>query len=140
MKKVSIQCIRLADVKASPIRRESFPPELSRRIEATYREIGHYQEPTLEQWELGFMRETNPENEVAVWEVLAKAFRSYRQKCWKGGRLKRREAQQIIAHLCMISMGQPLAILKADAVTKRQLYQCFLDAGGVPVLPIVLRA
>src|SRR5437870_2838057 len=96
MKNVTVQLIRLADLKAAPIRCESFSPELSQRIEVTYREIGHYQEPTLEQWELGFMRETNPESEVAIWEVLAKAFRLYRQKCWKGGKLKKRQAQQII--------------------------------------------
>jgi hypothetical protein len=138
--KVSVQQVRLSELRPGTIRHESFSPELSQRIAATYREIGHYQEPTLEQWELGFMRDANPEGEVAVWEVFAKAFRLFKQKCWKSGRMKRQQAREIISILCLISAAQPLAMIRGNAVLKRQLLQCFRAVGGVATLPIVVSA
>jgi hypothetical protein len=138
--KVSIEPVCFSDIQQAPIRHESLANDLMPRIEATYRAIGHYQCPSLEQWELGFMRDTNPESEVAVWEVLAKAFQLYKQKCWKGGRLKRKRASQIIAALSMISWGQPLSMIKENAAVSRQLLQCFNNAGGVAEFPILVNA
>lgn len=137
--KLSIETVRFSQIRPAPIRHESLPADLLPRIEATYRAIGHYQCPSLEQWELGFMRDTNPEGEVAVWEVLAKAFHIYKQKCWKGGRLKRKRASQIIAALSMISWGQPLSMIKENAAVSRQLLQCFNNAGGVAELPVMVQ-
>jgi hypothetical protein len=138
--RTSIKLVRLSDIHQAPIRHQSLAKDLMPRIEATYRAIGHYQCPSLEQWELGFMRDTDPESEVAVWEVLAKAFQFYKQKCWKGGRLKRKRASQIIAALSMISWAQPLSMIKENAAVSRQLLQCFNNAGGVAELPIMQKA
>lgn len=76
------------------------------------------------------MGDMNPESEVAIWEVLAKAFQLFKQKCWKGKRLRREQAKSIISTFSLISMGQPLAMIKGNGVVKRQLLQCFQNASG----------
>jgi hypothetical protein len=115
------------------------PADLLPRIEATYRQVGHYIEPSLEQWELGFMRDMNPEGEVNHWEVFARAFQTYKQKCCKGKRIRREQARDIIRILSLISMAQPLARIHGNAVVKRQLLQCFTNAGGVAQLPMMVK-
>jgi hypothetical protein len=138
--KVRIESVHLSDIKRAPLRHEQLADDLLKRIEATYRAIGHFHCPTLEQWELGFMEDMNPESEVAIWEVLAKAFQLYKEKCWKSGRLKRERARKLVAALTMISWGQPLAMIKENAVVRRQLLQCFHNAGGVAELPVIVKA
>ena len=137
--KVSVETVRLSDIQQGPIQHESLPEDLMPRIEATYRAIGHYQCPSLEQWELGFMGDMIPEGEVAIWEVLAKAFQLFKQKCWKGKRLRREEAKSIISTLSLISMGQPLAMIKGNGVVKRQLLQCYQNVSGFAKPLVILK-
>ena len=42
-------------------------PELLEHIQAVFDVIGPYLDTTLEQFEIGFMRDMHPESEVAVW-------------------------------------------------------------------------
>ena len=45
--------------------------------------VGHYIEPTLEKWELGFMREWHVVKEVMIWHRFAFAFVTYhRRELW----------------------------------------------------------
>jgi hypothetical protein len=53
-------------LRPGPIRNESLPPELLEQIKAVFDVIGPYINMTLEQFEIGFMRDMHPENEVAL--------------------------------------------------------------------------
>jgi len=44
-------------IKPGPIRNESLPPEMLERIKAVFDLIGPYLNMTLEQFEIGFMRD-----------------------------------------------------------------------------------
>ena len=52
-------------LRPGPIRNESLPPELLEQIKAVFDVVGPYISMTLEQFEVGFMRDTHPESEVA---------------------------------------------------------------------------
>ena len=53
-------------LRPGPIRNESLPAELLGRIKAVFDVIGPYLNMTLEQFEVGFMRDMHPESEVAL--------------------------------------------------------------------------
>ena len=53
--------------RPGPIRHESLPPDLLGQIRAVYDVIGPYLGMTLEEFEIGFMRDMHPEREVALW-------------------------------------------------------------------------
>jgi hypothetical protein len=59
------QRIDARKLRPGPIRHESLPPELLERIAAAFGVIGPYTGMTLEQFEVGFMRDMDPESEVA---------------------------------------------------------------------------
>jgi hypothetical protein len=56
-----------SQLRPGPIRNESLPPEVLDQIKAVFDVIGPYIDMTLEQFELGFMRDMHPESEVALW-------------------------------------------------------------------------
>jgi hypothetical protein len=56
-----------SQLRPGPIRHQSLPPDLLKPIQAVYKVIGPYLDTTLEQFEIGFMRDMHPESEVAVW-------------------------------------------------------------------------
>jgi hypothetical protein len=49
-------------LRPGPIRHESLPPVLLQRIGAVFGVIGPYTGMTLEQFEVGFMRDMHPES------------------------------------------------------------------------------
>jgi hypothetical protein len=61
-------------LRPGPIRHESLPPELLALIGAVFEVVGPYLHFTLEQFEVGFMRDAHPEREVTLWCRIAKAW------------------------------------------------------------------
>jgi hypothetical protein len=61
-----IEDIDPKQLRPGPIRNESLPPELLEQIKAVFDVIGPYINTTLEQFEVGFMRDMHPESEVAL--------------------------------------------------------------------------
>jgi hypothetical protein len=53
-------------LQPGPIRHESLSPELLERITAVFDLIGDYLGVTLQQFEIGFMRDMHPESEVVA--------------------------------------------------------------------------
>lgn len=51
-----------SQLRPGPIRHGSLPPKLLEQIEAVYDLIGPYINMTLEQFEIGFMRDMHPQN------------------------------------------------------------------------------
>lgn len=68
------------ELQPGPILHKSLPAELLERIEAIYGVIGPYIDTTLEQFEIGFMRDVNPGIEVAIWCNITTAWLDYHEK------------------------------------------------------------
>lgn len=66
-------------LRPGPIRNESLPPNLLNKIKAVFDIIGPYLGMTLEQFEIGFMRDLNPESEVALWCNITMAWLAYHE-------------------------------------------------------------
>ncbi len=73
------QNIDPSKIRIGPIRHESLSPELLERISAVYEVIGPYLDTNLEKFELNFMRDSHPENEVAIWMSITAAWISYHE-------------------------------------------------------------
>src|SRR5438477_10583190 len=83
----------------------SLPPELLEQIKAVYDVIGPYVGTTLEQFEIGFMRGTNPESEVALWCRITAAWLAYHEKSLNGQELSDEDEKKLLAALIAIPTG-----------------------------------
>lgn len=59
--------VKLSQIRPGPIRNESLPQDLLDQIKAIYDVIGPYFGKTLEQFEIDFMRDSDPQSEIAIW-------------------------------------------------------------------------
>jgi hypothetical protein len=57
-------------LKSGPIRHETISDDLLERVRVIYDGIRDFYGSTLEQFEIGFMRDSHPEKEIAVWERI----------------------------------------------------------------------
>jgi hypothetical protein len=109
-----------------PIRHESLPPELLERINEVFEIIGPYVNMTLEQFEVGFMRDLHPESEVALWYSIAAAWLDYHEKFLGGGELAVEGERKLLAALIAISTGvEDLSKLGVPAQVGRRLLECY---------------
>jgi hypothetical protein len=67
-------------LRPGPICNKSLPSELLEQIKALFDLIGPYINLTLEQFEIGFMRDMHPESEVALWCSITAAWLAYHEK------------------------------------------------------------
>src|SRR6476659_6956030 len=79
-KKPTKKRVNPSELKEGPIRHPVLSPELLEQIGAAYEAVGPYLGTTLEQFEIGFMRDMHPEREVATWSNIAAAWHSYHEK------------------------------------------------------------
>jgi hypothetical protein len=109
-----------------PIRHESLPPELLERIKEVFDIIGPYVNMTLEQFEVGFMRDMHPESEVALWCSIAAAWFDYHEKFLGGRDLGVEEERKLLAALISISTGvEDPGKLGMPAKVGRRLLACY---------------
>ena len=92
-------------VRPGPIRNESLPPELLEHIRAVYDVVGPYLGTTLEQFEVGFMRDMHPDSEVAIWCSITATWIAYHEKYHGGEVLPDDEEKKMIGALTAISTG-----------------------------------
>jgi hypothetical protein len=69
-----------SEIRPGPIQHEHLPDLLQDISRWTFSVVGRYVVPTLEQWELGFMRDVHVEREVLNWHRLAFAFITYHRR------------------------------------------------------------
>ena len=67
--------VDIASLCAGPLLHTSLDDKLLERIDTIYEEFQPYLEMTQEQFEIGFMRDNNPEKEVELWEDLVITYR-----------------------------------------------------------------
>lgn len=121
-------------LQPGPIRHKSLPPELLERIEAVYGVIGPYFGTTLEQFEIGFMRDMQPEIEVAIWCSITAAWLAYHEKYLNDEPLPDEQERELIGALIAISTGvEDVASLNVPEEVGRRLLECYdkLGEGGM---------
>ena len=75
-----VRMLRKCDIAPGVIQHTELPDYLLDLIRWTYTVVGRYVRPTLEQWELGFMRDVHVEREVMFWLRTAYAFVTYHRR------------------------------------------------------------
>jgi hypothetical protein len=92
----------------------------------TYRVVGRYIQPTLEQWELGFMRDRNVQTELQFWHRAAFGFITYHQR--RGLALRSDpEEQQLVGALVELASEAPR---DGKSDEKTFIRQCFAAPDG----------
>ena len=115
-------------LRPGPIRNESLPPELLEQIKAVFDVIGSYLNMTLEQFEIGFMRDMHPESEVALWCSITAAWLANHEKYRGDEALPDEEERHMLGALIAISTGvDDVARLNVPAEVGRRLLQCYDD-------------
>jgi hypothetical protein len=107
------------------------PPDLLGQIRAVYDVIGPYVGMTLEQFEIGFMRDMHPAREVAVWCGIAKAWLAYHEDYLGNETLPDEEERKLLGALVAISTGvEDVSKLNVPVEVGRRLVQCYADPAG----------
>ena len=118
------------DLRPGPLRNESLPPELLEHVQAVYDVIGVYVSNSLEQFEIGFMRDAHPESEVAVWCSITAAWIAYHEQHLGDELLPDEDEEKLIAALISISTGvEDSTVLGVPEGIGRKLLACY-DALG----------
>lgn len=115
-------------LRPGPIRNESLPPELLERIKNVFDVIGPYINMTLEQFEVGFMRDMHPEREVALWCGITTAWLDYHEKYLNSETLPDDQERPILSALIAISTGiGDVTKLKVPHEVGCRLVECYAD-------------
>ncbi len=104
--------IDLSRLGPGAIRNESLSPKLLEHIAAIYDVVGPYLGTTLEQFEIGFMRDTHPEDEVAVWCSITAAWIAYHEQYLNDEFLADEDENKLLTALISISTG----VVKVNAL------------------------
>lgn len=64
-------------IQPGPIQHQQLSPVLLKEIKRLWDTVGKFICGTLEQWEIGFMREPDPESEVKAWQRIERATNRY---------------------------------------------------------------
>jgi hypothetical protein len=115
-------------LRPGPIRHGSLPAELLGQIRAVFDVIGPYIGMTLEQFEIGFMRDRHPESEVALWRRITKAWLAYHEDFLGNETLPNEEERKLVGALIAISTGiEDVSKLNVPVEVGRRLVQCYDD-------------
>ena len=117
-----------SQLRPGQIRHGSLPPELLEQIKAVYDVIGHYIGTTLEQFEISFMRDTDPESEVALWCRIVAAWLVYHEKFLEDETLPDEDERKMLGALIAIPTGvEDVSKLSVPVEIGRRLLQCYDD-------------
>ena len=115
-------------LRPGPIRHGSLSPELLDQIKAVFDVIGQYLGMTLEEFEIGFMRDMHPESEVALWFRITKAWLAYHEDFQGNETLPNEEERKLLGALIAISSGiEYVSKLNVPVEVGRRLVQCYDD-------------
>jgi hypothetical protein len=118
-------------LRPGPIRHRSLPPQLLEQIKAVFDVIGPYIAITLEQFEIGFMRDMHPESEVALWCRITKAWLAYHEDFLGNVTPPNEEERKLLGALIAISTGiEDVSKLGVPVEVGRRLLECYDDPAG----------
>jgi hypothetical protein len=72
--------VKIKDLQPGPIQHKNLHPLEQDLTAWSYAVVGRWQCPTLEQWELGFMRDIHKGQEIIGWHRIACAFITYHRR------------------------------------------------------------
>ena len=117
-------------IRPGPIRNESLPTELLEQVRAMYDVLGPYLDTTLEQFEIGFMRDMLPEIEVAVWCSITAAWIAYHEQYHGGDCLPGDDEKKVLSALIAISAGvEDVNAVGVPVEVGRKLLACYDELG-----------
>lgn len=123
--------VDLSQLRPGPICHESLPPALLEQIQTVFDVIGPYIGMTLEQFEVGFMRDMHPESEVALWCRITKAWLAYHEDFLQSQTQPDEERRKLLGSLIAISTGmEDVLKLNMPAEVARRLVQCYQNPAG----------
>jgi hypothetical protein len=123
--------VDLSQLRPGQIRHESLPPALLQQIQAVFDVIGPYINMTLEEFEIGFMRDMHPEREVALWCRITKAWLAYHEDFLENQTQPDEEERKLLGALIAISTGmEDVSKLNVPAEIGRRLVQCYENPAG----------
>jgi len=105
--------VNIDKVKPGRIRQESLPDDLLQRIRAIHTAVKGVYDQTLEQMELNFMRDSDPEGEIALWEKLVAGMEK------AAAAMPKLDRKIILRTLLAYSMGALSKKELADATVKK---------------------
>src|SRR5690242_16605909 len=100
-----IEKVKISDIKPGPIQHQSLPDDLLKQIKEIYDLVGRYTCPTLEEWEIGFMRDMRPEREVAIWARIALAWLKYHKLHLDNKMLSEDKESDLVNAIVSFSLG-----------------------------------
>jgi hypothetical protein len=87
---------------------------------------------TLEQFEVGFMRDLHPQSEVALWCSITAAWLAYHEKHLRDETLPDDRERKLLGALIAISIGfEHLAKFDVPVEVGRRHLQCYDDLAKV---------
>lgn len=117
-------------IRPGPIRNKSLPPKMLEQIKAIYDVIGPYFGKTLEQFEINFMRDSDPESEVIIWVSITAAWIAYHEKFVDDEDQPDEDEKKLLSALIVISTGvEDVTKLGVPVEVGRRLLQCYDDLG-----------
>jgi hypothetical protein len=118
-------------LRPGPIRHKTLPPELLEEVGDVFDVIGPYIGMTLEEFEIGFMRDMHPQSEVAVWSSITAAWLAYHEKFLGDEVLTDDEERRLLGALIAISTGvEDVSKLNVPVEVGRRLVRCYEDSAG----------
>jgi hypothetical protein len=126
-RKPSIRSLPMDSCREGAIQHEDLSDELLALAKYTYKHAGRFIDPTLEQWELGFMRKRDPRRELKWWMQVAVVMQQ----------VKPQDPKKAVAELAACSMQR----LPSDGADNELLQIWFNNAGqdGQAVLDHAIR-
>ena len=117
-------------LRPGPIRNETLTPEMLEQNRVVYDVIGPYVSTSLEQFEIGFMQDANPTDEVAIWCSITAAWLAYHEQHLGDELLPDEDGKKLLAALISISTGvEDLAVLGVPPDVGRKLLNCYDSLG-----------
>ena len=114
------------NIRPGPIRNKSLPLDLLHQIKAVFDVVGPYIGKTLEQFEITFMRDSDPTSEVIVWQSIVAAWQAYHKKFLGGKLLPDAQEKKLLAALILISTGvDDVSLLNVPVKVGRKLLKCY---------------
>lgn len=117
-------------LRPGPIRQETLSAELLEHVKAVFDVVGPYMDTTLEQFEVGFMRDAHPEAEVAVWCSITATWIAYHEKHLGDKMLPDEDEKKLLAALIVVSTGvEDVKQLGVPVDVGRKLLACYDELG-----------
>jgi hypothetical protein len=114
------------DIRPGPIRHEPLSDELLEQVRSIFEIIRPYLDTTLEQFEINFMRDMHPEDEVFIWASITAAWMDYHKQHLDDELLSEKDEKELLAALIAISTGvKDAGTLDVPADVGKKLLACY---------------